>query len=66
MPYRPMEASLPAASLHRMRAAVKKVRKEVEKIDNEKVNQFKIIASFPAIRARIDKQCTLLERKLMS
>jgi len=63
MSYRPMEASLPAASLDRMRAAVKKVRKEVEKVDNDKVNPFKIIASFPAIKARIDKQCTVLESR---
>jgi len=53
MPYCPMIASLPAASLDRMKAAVKKVRKEVGKIDNHKV---KIIASFPAIKARIHKQ----------
>ena len=63
MPYRPMEASLPAINLDRMRAAVKKVRKEVEKIDNDKVNPFKIIASFPAIKAGIDKQCTVLESR---
>jgi len=33
-----------------MKAAVKKVRKKVEKIDNDKVGPFKIIASFPALR----------------
>ena len=63
MPYRPKEASLPAINLDRMRAAVKKVRKEVEKINNDKVNPFKIIASFPAIKAGIDKQCTVLESR---
>ena len=54
--YRPMEASLPTANLDRMRAVVKKARREVEKIDNEKVNPFKIIASFPAIKHKIDQQ----------
>ena len=63
MQYRPMETSLPTANIDRMRAIVKKARKEAEKIDNDKVNPFKIIASFPAIKARIDKQCTILESK---
>ena len=56
MDYRPMEASLPTANIDRMRAVVKKARREVEKIDNEKVNPFKVIASFPAIKHRIDQQ----------
>ena len=56
MDYRPMEASLPTANLDRMRAVVKKARREVEKIDNEKVNPFKVIASFPAIKHKIDEQ----------
>ena len=43
-----------------MRAIVKKARKDVEKIDNDKV---RFIASFPAIKERIDKQCTILESK---
>ena len=34
---------------------VKKARQEVDKIDNERVNPFKIIASFPNIKERIDK-----------
>ena len=42
---------------------MKKVRKEVEKVDNDKVGLFKIIASFPAIKARIDKQCTVLDTR---
>ena len=63
MQYRQMETSLPTANIDRIRAIVKKARKEAEKIDNDKVNPFKIIASFPAIKARIDKQCTTLESK---
>lgn len=55
MDYRPMEASLPTANLDRMRVVVKKARREVEKID-EKVNPFKVIASFPGIRHKIDLQ----------
>ena len=41
IPYRPVEASLPAASLDRMREAVKKMRKEVEKLmcKSEKLTQ---------------------------
>ena len=42
-------------NIDRMRAIVKKARKDVEKIDNDKV---RFIASFPAIKERIDKQCT--------
>ena len=56
MDYRPIEASLPTANIDRMRAVVKEARREVEKIDNEKVNPFKAIASFPAIKHRIDQQ----------
>jgi len=39
------------------------MRKEVQQIDNDKVDPFKIIASFPALKARIDKQCTVLETR---
>ena len=42
----PMEQSLAAANLDRIRTVVSIVRKEVEKVDNEHVNPFKIIASF--------------------
>lgn len=38
MEYRPMQVSIAAANLHRVRAIVKKARNE---IDNEKVNPFK-------------------------
>ena len=43
-----------AANLERVQAHVKKAKREIEKFDNEKVNPFKVIASFPAIKARID------------
>ena len=69
MLYRPMEKSLPTANIDRMRTIVKKARKEAEKIGNDKVNPFKIIASFFAIKGRIDKQYKTLEskaKKLMS
>lgn len=56
MDYRPMEASLPTDNINRMRAVVKKARREADKIDNEKVNPFKVIASFPAIKHKIDQQ----------
>jgi len=35
-----------AVNLDRVRNAVKKAQKDVEKIDNEKVNPFKVIARF--------------------
>ena len=63
MNYRPMEASLPTANLDRMQVIVKKARKKAEKVDSDRVNPFSIIASFPAMKNRIDKQCTLLENK---
>jgi len=55
MQYRPMQVSLAANNLHRIRAVVKRVRSDVDKIDNEKVNPFKIIASFPAVKERVDQ-----------
>ena len=54
MSYQPINVSMAAASIDRVRAAVKKARKDVEKIDNEKVNPFKVIASFPFIKQSID------------
>jgi len=56
MDYRPMEVSLPASNIDRVRAVVKKARKQVDKVDNERVNPFKVVASFPAIKHRIDQQ----------
>ena len=55
MDYRPIEKSLPAANIDRIRTIVKRARQEVEKVDNERINPFKIIASFPAIKESIDK-----------
>ena len=63
MDYRPIETSLPTANLDRMRAIVKKARKEAEKVDSDRVNPFSIIASFSAMKSRIDRQCMLLENK---
>ena len=40
MSYIPMEVSLPAANLERIRTHVKRARQDVEKIDNERVNPF--------------------------
>ena len=54
MTYQPMSVSLAAANIDRVRAVVKKAKKEVDKIDNDRVNPFKIIASFPSIKERID------------
>ena len=54
MDYRPAEVSMAAANIDRIRNAIKKARKEVDKVYNERVNPFKIIASFPAIKEQID------------
>ena len=40
----PMEVSLAAANVEQTRTVVKKVRKEVDQVDNKCVNPFKIIA----------------------
>ena len=55
MGYRPIEKSLAAANLDRIRAVLNKTKKQIDKIDNEKVNPFKVIASFPALKERIDQ-----------
>jgi len=39
-----------AANIERVRAVVKKARKQADKVDNEGVNPFKIIASFSLIK----------------
>ena len=54
MDYQPMSVSIAAANLDRVRAVVKKAQKEVEKVNNEKVDPFKIICSFPSIKLSID------------
>ena len=58
MGYRPMEKSMAAANIDRMRAVLNKTKKKIEKIDNERVNPFKIIALFPAIKEKIDQNCS--------
>ena len=44
MTYQPMSVSLAAANIDRVRVVVKKAKREVEKIDNDRVNPFKIIS----------------------
>ena len=58
MDYRPMQVSLAASHIGRIRAAVKKGRHDVDKVDHEKVNPFAIIASFPSIKERVDQSNT--------
>ena len=53
-----MEASLATASLDRVRAVVRKARKEIDKVYNSRVNPFKVIASFQSIKAHIDGTIT--------
>ena len=45
-----MEASLAAANIDRVQAVVRKTRKEIDKVDRDRVNPFK---SFPSIKVRI-------------
>ena len=52
--YQPMEPSLATASLDRVRAVVRKARKEIDKVNNGRLDPFKVIASFQSIKARID------------
>jgi len=47
--------SIAAANLHRVRVIVNRARNEIDKVDNEKVNPFKVISSFPAIKERVDQ-----------
>lgn len=57
--YQPIEASLAAANIDRVRAVVRKARKEIDKVDSDRVNPFKVIASFPSIKDCIDGSITL-------
>ena len=52
--YQLMEVSLAAANIDWIRTILKKAGKEVDKVDNECVNSFKIIASFKLIKDCID------------
>ena len=56
--YQLMEASFATANVSRIRSVVKKAKSFLIKTDNERVNPFKIIASFPAIKERIDGNST--------
>ena len=40
--YQPMEASLVAANIDRVRAVVRKARREIDKVNNDRVNPFKV------------------------
>lgn len=53
MSYQPMSVSLTAANIDRVRAVVKKAKKDVEKIDNDRVNPFKIIAFFHLLKSEL-------------
>ena len=44
-------ASLAAANIDQVRAVVRKARKEIDKVDNETVNLFKVVASFYQLRS---------------
>ena len=55
MDYNPMEKSIAAANIDRLRAVVNKSKKDIYKVDNDKINPFKIVASFPSIKEKIDK-----------
>ena len=43
------EVSLAAANIDRIRTVVKRARCDIDKVDNEKVDQFKVIALFPNV-----------------
>ena len=49
-----------------MRAIVKKARKKVDTIDNKRVNPFKVVASFPAIKCRIDQQQGSVQESILT
>jgi len=53
-----MQVSLASSNIGRIRAAVQKGRRDVDRVDHERVNPFAIIASFPAIKERVDQSNT--------
>ena len=61
-----MEASLAVANIDRVRAVVRKARKEIDKVDNNRINPFKVVASFPSIKDRIDGTITLSNGEAVS
>jgi len=56
--YQPMDASIAAVNIGRIRSVVKKAKSAIDKTDNERVNPFKVITSFPAIKECIDGNST--------
>ena len=53
-----MEASIAAANIGRVRSVVRKAKSTVDKTDNERVNPFTFIDSFPFIKDRSDGNST--------
>ena len=53
--YSPMEVSVAASNIDRLRAKVNKSKKDTFKVDNDKINPLKIIDSFPSIKEKIDR-----------
>ena len=64
--YQPIEASLAAANIDRVQGVVRKARKEIDKVDSDRVNPFKVIASFPSIKDCIDGSITLSNAEAVS
>lgn len=50
-----MEKSIAAAKIDKLRAAVNKSKKNVYNVGKDKINLFKIVASFPSIKEKIDR-----------
>jgi len=55
MNYNPMEVSVATGNIDRVRENVNKSKKDIYKVNNGKINPFKIIDSFPSIKERIDR-----------
>ena len=56
--YQLMETSFATANVSCIRSVVKRAKSFLDKTDNERVNPFKIIALFPAIKEHIDGNST--------
>ena len=50
-----IEKSLAAANLDRIRVVLNKTKRQIDKVDSERVDPFKIVSSFPAIKSKIDQ-----------
>ena len=64
--YQPIEASLAAANISKVWAVVRKARKEIDKVDSDRVNPFKVVASFPSIKDHIDGSIILWNAEAVS